>query len=89
MASSIQYTCDHCRKPKGTANHWFCLQIAPEAMLVTHWESGHRLAGMLHLCGQECLHAEISSAIAAGQGQQVFRQRPAAEQVISERGEAA
>lgn len=84
MASALQYTCDHCRKPKGTANHWFCLSIATHRLQVWIWASGVNKPGVMHLCGEECLHAEISSAIAAGQGQQVFRQRPAAEQVISE-----
>lgn len=91
MASSMQYTCDHCRKPKGTANHWFCLRVASSSMQVWPWTYGVNKAGVMHLCGEECLHAEISSAIAAGQGTQGFRQRPVAEQVIveTEKGVAA
>lgn len=89
MAKSTQYACDHCKALRGDANHWFCLLISNFNLSVWTWNAGVNQPGVLHLCGEECLHAEISSAIAAGQGQQVFRQRPAADQVISERGEAA
>lgn len=89
MASAMQYTCDHCQRPRGEANHWFCLRIASNNLQVWTWPTGVNKAGVLHLCGEECLHAEVSSAIAAGQAQQCFRQRPVAEQVITEKGVAA
>lgn len=81
MATSTQYTCDHCRTPKGRGNHWFCLDITRHVLRIIDWPSGHHLPGVLHLCGEECLHAEVSSAIAAGRGEHVFGRRPAAEQV--------
>lgn len=81
MASAIQYTCDHCQRPRGDANHWFCLRVSLTSMQVWTWSAGVNKPGVLHLCGEECLHAEVSSAIAAGRSQQGFRQRPPAEQV--------
>jgi len=92
MAAVFQYTCDHCRKVKGEANHWYCLRVEKFEMNIYEWSLGIHYQDALHLCGEACLHAEVSSAIAAGQGQQIFRRRPSVEQVVTEsevRGVAA
>lgn len=82
MAASMQYTCDHCGKSKGSANHWFLLNVAGLCIQIRPWSGlmSPDAAGARHICGEGCLTAEISAAIAHGKGER-FLLREAPEQV--------
>lgn len=62
MATTTQYTCDVCGKPKGATNHWYALVITKREMTISQWGFCQQ-AGELHICGEACLLKKISERL--------------------------
>ena len=74
MASTIQYSCDHCRRPRGEANHWFCLRVgvamprkSQPVIILTHSER----RALLRLLGkyQDLLESSMGAVVIPGTDQ--------------------
>jgi len=63
MATTTQYTCDVCGKPKGATNHWYALVIYKQLINVWLWSAGYAQSGALHICGEACLLKKISERL--------------------------
>ena len=72
MAKIESYQCDVCGKQKGTVNHWWIISIETEgwykggesfegaSFLLCEWNDHAKNAGVIHLCGSECVNKRLS-----------------------------
>jgi endogenous inhibitor of DNA gyrase (YacG/DUF329 family) len=62
MAKVETFKCDQCGKQKQETNHWFVITPGLTAALILRtWNTADITAhGVRHLCGQQCVVAELN-----------------------------
>jgi len=58
MALTPVYTCDVCGIHKGKGNHWF--MVSEASGLIIHRWTDIDMSPFRHICGEKCLHTELS-----------------------------